>query len=133
MDAQPMWPNVADRETRTFFEAAAQGRLVYRACKDCEQALHPPSAHCPYCGSWNTDWRDALGTGRLHSWTTVQHSVHPAYPAPYTLVVVQLDDAPQVRLIGRINGEVTLHDGMPMQVWFEPLADGVVLPQWRPA
>src|SRR5882757_9202218 len=103
-----MIPNTQDHDTAGFFAAAAEGRLVYRACGDCGRGLHPPTAHCPFCGGWNTGWRDAKGTGTLHSWTTVHQSVHPAYPAPYTLVLVALDDTPDVRLMGRIDGEPEL-------------------------
>ena len=127
-----MLPNAQDRETRGFFDAAAQGRLVFRACNACDHALHPPTAHCPHCGSWETAWRDAAGTGTLHTWTVVRHQVHPAFPTPYTLVVVQLDDAPEVRLMGRIDGEAELEQGARMHVWFERLEGGVTLPQWRP-
>ena len=133
MSAQPLLPNVVDRDTQGFFEAAAQGRLVYRACNDCGHAAHPPTAHCAYCGSWNTAWRDAKGTGRLHTWTVVTHQIHPGYPTPHTLVVVELDDTPEVRLMGRIDGEPDLAAGMPMRVWFETLRDGSALPQWKVA
>jgi uncharacterized OB-fold protein len=133
MGAHLLQPNVADRETAGFFEAAAEGRLVYRACNDCQHALHPPTDHCPHCGGWNTAWRAANGVGRLHSWTTVTHQVHPDFPAPYTLVVVELDDAPEVRLMGRLDGAPELEPNLPMEVWFERLGDGPVLPQWRPA
>jgi uncharacterized OB-fold protein len=132
MNALPMLPNVQDRDTGGFFAAAAQGRLVYRACNGCRHALHPPMAHCPHCGGWDTEWRDAKGTGRLHSWTTVTQQMHPAYPTPYTLVVVELDDAPEVRLMGRIDGAPALAIGTPMRVWFQALAEGVVVPQWQP-
>ena len=126
-----MIPNTQDHDTAGFFAAAAEGRLVYRACSDCGRGLHPPTAHCPFCGGWSTVWRDAKGTGTLHTWSTVMHQIHPDYPAPYTLVVVELDDAPEVRLMGRLDGEPALADGMPMQVWFEKLGDGPTLPQWK--
>jgi hypothetical protein len=123
-----------DRDSAGFFQAAAEGRLVYKACDDCGHALHPPTDHCPHCHGANTAWREASGAGRLHSWTTVMHQVHPDYPAPYTLVVVELADAPEVRLMGRLDGEPALVADMPMQVWFERLGeDGPVLPQWKPA
>ena len=73
------------------------------------------------------------GTGRLHSWTVVTHQIHPAFPVPFTMVVVALDDAPEVRLMGRLDGAPELAEGMPMQVWFETLEPGVTLPQWRVA
>jgi len=133
MSVKPLYPFAQDRETHGFFDAAAEGRLVYRACDDCDHALHPPTAHCPYCGGWNTAWRGAKGTGTLHTWTTVTHQIHPGFPTPYTLVVVELDDAPEVRLMGRLDGEPDLRGGLPMTVWFEHLPDGPSLPQWRPA
>ncbi|WP_082765707.1 MULTISPECIES: Zn-ribbon domain-containing OB-fold protein [unclassified Phenylobacterium] len=133
MGAPSIIPYASDRETGAFFEAAAQGRLVYKACDDCQHALHPPTDHCPHCGGWNTAWRDARGTGKLHTWTAVMHQIHPDYPAPYTLVVVELDEAPEVRLVGRLDGEPDLTAGQPMEVWFETLGDGPTLPQWKPA
>ena len=133
MGVKPLLPYDTDRETAGFFEAAAEDRLVFRACNDCDHALHPPSAHCPYCGGWNTDWRQAKGTGKLHTWTTVTHQIHPGFPTPYTVVVVELDDAPEVRLLGHLDGAPDLEAGMPMQVWFDQIEDGPTLPQWRPA
>ena len=132
MGAHSILPIVQDRDTAGFFAAAAEGRLVYKACQDCDNAIHPPTDHCPKCGGWSTVWREASGRGRLYSWTTVMHQIHPDYPAPYTLVVVELEDAPQVRLVGRLDGEPELKEGQPMQVWFEKLDDGAVLPQWKP-
>ena len=38
-----------------------------------------------------------------------------------------------MRLLGHLPGSPDLHDGMPMQVRFDELADGVVLPNWEPA
>jgi uncharacterized OB-fold protein len=133
MDFPPLLPVTTDRDTRGFFEAAAEGRLVYRACNSCGHALHPPTALCPYCHGSDTEWRAAKGAGTLHSWTTVRHAAYPAYETPYTLVLVTLDDVPEVRLVGRLQGEPDLEPNMKMEVWFEKLGDGVVLPQWRPA
>jgi len=132
MGGNHLTPNILDRDTRGFFEAAAQGRLVFRACNTCARALHPPTVHCPYCGGWDTEWRGAKGTGTLYSWTTVVHRTHPDFSTPYTIVLVELDDAHDVRLVGRIGGHVKLAAGRPMEVWFEKLPNGGVLPQWRP-
>jgi len=132
VNAQAMLPYTRDHDTRGFFEAAREGRLVFRACRACGKGLHPPTTFCPYCGSGDTAWREARGTGTLHAWTTVTHTIHPGHPAPYTVVLVQLDDCAEVRLVGRLDGAPELRAGMAMEVWFETVADGVVLPQWRP-
>ena len=44
MGVHSILPYAQDRDTAGFFEAAAEGRLVYRACNDCDHALHPPQA-----------------------------------------------------------------------------------------
>ena len=76
------------------------------------------------------------GSATLYSWTVVAHQVHPAYPTPYTVVLVDLDEAPGTHLVGQVPGSPELHAGMPMELWFEELGavDGrpVVVPNWRP-
>ena len=122
-----------DRDTGYFFQAAREGRLVFRACRSCGAGLHMPTQFCGRCGSRDTEWREAAGTGTLYSWTTVKQTVHPAYPAPYTIVQVALDEAPEVRYLGSIPGEVELCAGQPMRVVFDERARASGLPQWRPA
>jgi uncharacterized OB-fold protein len=122
-----------DRDTGYFFQAAREGRLVFRACRSCGAGLHMPTQFCGRCGSRDTEWREAAGTGTLYSWTTVKQTVHPAYPAPYTIVQVALDEAPEVRYLGSIPGEVELCAGQPMRVVFDDRARVSGLPQWRPA
>ncbi|MCZ4314795.1 OB-fold domain-containing protein [Comamonadaceae bacterium G21597-S1] len=126
-------PVTDDVDSAGFFDGAREGRLMIRACQDCASGIHPPMAHCPYCGSWNTHWRVANGRGTLHTWTVVERQVHAAYPTPYTLVSVELDDVTRVRLVGRIPGAPELTVGLPMEVFFDPHEDDVVLPNWRPA
>jgi uncharacterized OB-fold protein len=58
--------------------------------------------------------------------------MHPSFDTPYTIVLVELDDAPGVRLIGRIRGEQDLEVNMPMRAVFEALNDDVAIPQWLP-
>ena len=126
-------PVVDDHDTGGFFEAAARGELVVRACANCGTVLHVPRAYCRACGSWDGEWKPAGTTGTLHSFTVADHQVHPAYPVPYTIVLVDLDDVPGVRLLGHLDGNPDLTIGMPMRVRFDELADGVVLPNWEPA
>jgi uncharacterized OB-fold protein len=127
-----MSPVEDDRDTAGFWEAARRRELVVRACSSCGTVLHLPTAYCHSCGSWDGEWRPVAGRGRLYAWTVVEHQVHPAYPVPYTIVLVELDDAPGVRFVGSLHGAPPLADGQAMEVWFEELDDGAVLPQWRP-
>jgi uncharacterized OB-fold protein len=78
------------------------------------------------------EWRKVSGTGRLYSWIVVERQLHPSFPVPYTVVLVELDDAPGTRLVGNMAGMPKLEAGMRMQVRFDRLPDGTVLPQWDP-
>jgi uncharacterized OB-fold protein len=125
-------PAVDDPDTAGFFAAAAAGHLAIRQCLDCGADLHAPRASCSGCGGTSTRWRPLEGTGRLYSWTTVEHGFHPAFPVPYTVVLVEPDDAPGVRLVGCVPGRLeSPRPGMPMQAVFDDVRDGVVVPQWR--
>lgn len=125
-----------DLDTGGFFEAARRGELAVRRCDGCDAVLHVPRAYCRHCGSWEGRWDVVDGRATLHSWTVVEHQVHPAYPTPYTVVLVDLDAAPGTRLVGQIPGAPELTAGMPMEVWFEEIGENdgrtIVLPQWRP-
>jgi len=129
-------PVLDDLDTGGFFEAAARGELVVRQCVDCRTILHVPRMYCRHCRSWNGTWQPISGRATLYSWTVVTHQVHPAYPTPYTLVLVDLDDAPGTRFVGQMAGAAELHAGMPMEVWFDHLGslDGrpATMPNWRP-
>ena len=125
-----------DLDTGGFFEAARRGELAVRRCNRCDTVLHVPRMYCRHCGSWDGRWAVVDGRARLYSWTVVHHQVHPAYPVPYTVVLVDLDELPGTRLVGHLAGAPELAVGMPMDVWFEQLGDidgrPVVVPQWRP-
>ncbi|GAA1651542.1 Zn-ribbon domain-containing OB-fold protein [Georgenia ruanii] len=120
-----------DLETRGFFEAAAEGRLAVRACTECGFVLHMPRTYCHRCGSWESEWRTVAGVGILYSWCVVEHQVHPAFPAPYTLVMVDLSDAPGTRLVGYLPGRPALAAGQEMRARFEILDEKVGVPRWE--
>jgi len=63
--------------------------------------------------------------------TTVEQTINPLMPAPYTLLLVELADHPEVRLIGQLRGPTGLNVGDEVAVEFEAVAPDVVLPQWR--
>lgn len=128
---RPVVPVVDDVDTGGFFEAAARGELAVRHCGGCGTDLHLPRECCPHCGELSRAWRTVEPRATLYSWTVVEHQVHPAHPTPYTVVLVELDDAPTVRLLGHLPGRPPLTVGQPMVVEFEDV-EGVRLPQWRP-
>jgi hypothetical protein len=113
------------------------GEIAIQECEACATLQHPPEEICHACGSMSFTTRVLPGTGTVYSFTVVHHSVHPALDdaVPYTVVLVSLDAAPHLRVIGNLDGDVAI--GMPVTaVWNERIAeDGtkILLPQWRRA
>jgi uncharacterized OB-fold protein len=125
-------PVVDDHDPGGYWEAARRGELVVRQCDGCGAIVHMPMARCHVCGSWKGHWQPVSGRGHVYSWTVVDHQVHPAFPVPYTVVLVELDDHPGVRYVGHLPGAPPLEVDQPMQVRFEQLDADIVLPQWEP-
>jgi uncharacterized OB-fold protein len=127
-------PTRTDPDSAGFFEAADRGELAVRFCDGCGRTIHLPRAWCSACGSWDTGFRPVEGRARLYSWTTVHHGTHPAFPLPYTVVLVELEEHPGVRFAGHLPGTPMLQAGMPMTVRFDRI-DGtsLCLPNWSPS
>ena len=124
-------PAVDDLDTAGFFQAAANGRLVVRRCSSCAAVLHMPVGYCRMCGSFDLHWVEVAPAGRIYSYTLVSHQVHPDFPVPYTVILVELSDVPEVRVIGHLDGRPDVYIGQPVVAEMSPLQDGTRLPTWR--
>ncbi|WP_345344882.1 Zn-ribbon domain-containing OB-fold protein [Rhodococcus olei] len=137
--AERLLPTVVDRASRGFFDEAAQGRLSLLTCTSCGKRIHLPRPRCVYCGAADPVWKPVARTGTIYAHTVVEHQVHPNFPVPYTVVVVDVDgEEAGVRLIGNLPGRAEVSAGTPVVCAFEDLgqdAQGnpVVLPVWRVA
>jgi uncharacterized OB-fold protein len=125
-------PVIDDVDTAGFWSAAADGTVALRRCNACAAFLHLPKSYCHRCGSWDTGWQAIAPRGRIYSWTTTYRELRPGFTPPYTVVLVELEDAPEARLVGYLAGEPQLHVGMPMTAQFEPRGDATLV-QWVPA
>jgi uncharacterized OB-fold protein len=123
-------PVTDDHDTGPYFEAAGRGVLAVRVCS-CGEVSHLPVSWCKHCGSSEGEWIPTSGRGTVLTWTVVTHQVHPGFPVPYTVVMVSLDDHPQVHLFGHLDGEPPVRAGQAARATFEPLDDGQALPQWQ--
>jgi uncharacterized OB-fold protein len=134
MTQLPAPPPAVNPETRQFWEATAQGRLLLKRCLDCGSVIWYPRALCPECGSLRTEWFEAAGRGRVYSYT-VNHRGQGAYAgaAPYVLAYVELDEGPRVMTNLVEAGEEELAVGLPVEVTFHDTGEGSALPRFRPA
>lgn len=125
-------PVVDDPDTGGFWRAAHRGALAVQWCSRCEQPVHLPRPQCPRCASVDLGWRDVDGTATVYSWAVVRHPVHPAFPVPYTVALVELTDHPAVRLMAHFDGIPPLREGQPVRCHPRPDSTGVMIPQWEP-
>ncbi|MFB8176139.1 Zn-ribbon domain-containing OB-fold protein [Streptomyces sp. NPDC055966] len=95
---------VTDADGAPFWEYAARGELRVQACADCDELRFPPRPCCPHCQSFASEWRAVSGRGRIWSYVVPHPPLLPAYAeqAPYNVVVVELEDAPRIRLVGNV-------------------------------
>ena len=124
-------------DTREFWEACRDHRLVVQRCTGCGSYRFAPTPACYQCQSFDYEWVESAGAGRVYSWTVVHQAVHPAVEAavPYNVVVVELDDCGGAKLVSNLLGVAPddLRAGMPVRVEWDDVADDVTLPRFRPA
>lgn len=84
-------------ETRAFWSAAKEGRLVLPFCTACDTALWYPKVFCSACGSLAVEWRAASGMATVYSFSQV-HRGEGAYRDvdSFVLALVDLDEGPRV-------------------------------------
>jgi uncharacterized OB-fold protein len=120
-----LWDNMG------FWEGIKRHELVFQRCKECGTWLHPPRPVCPKCRSFDKEWAPSTGKGTVYSWVTYQESPHPSFKAPYSVILVEMEEG--VRLVSNMVDikaeEISI--GMPVEVVFEDIAEGLTLPKFR--
>lgn len=91
---------------KPFFKGLAENKLLIPYCKACGKAHFYPRSACPHCWSEEDyDWREASGTGSVHTFTIVRANPAPAFVSmlPFPIAVIELDEG--VRLLSNIVGD----------------------------
>jgi uncharacterized OB-fold protein len=122
-------------ETRPFWDAAKQGRLVIQACDDCGTRYFYPRPLCPACLSRRVRWLDASGRGRLHTFV-INHRPPRGFPVqePFVIGIVELEEGPRMmsHIVGVTADPAALRCDMALEVVFEPLSADITVPKFRP-
>ena len=123
-----------DVETEAYWDAAAEGRLVFRRCRTCQTAYHYPRARCRDCRSDDVVWETAGGSGTIHSFTVVrQNHARPFRDRlPYVVALIDLDEGPRVLTNVDTDAPDELRIGQAVRVAFRDegeLSLPVVVPE----
>jgi uncharacterized OB-fold protein len=126
-------PPAVTEETEPWWDAAREGRLLVERCESCSTDSFPPRGICRACRSRVTAWVEVTGSGRVYSFTVNHQRWMPDMEVPFALVLVEFDEHPGVRVVGRLRGCPTddVVIGMEVAVGFEPGPDGFAVPSFR--
>ncbi len=114
-------------EAKPFWEAAAQGKLLVKRCSDCGEHHHYPRDGCPFCGSVNTEWRQAKGEGIVYSFSIMRRA-----EVPYVVAYVTLAEGPTM-MTNIVDADAdTIRIGQRVVVRFQPSEGGPPLPVFVP-
>jgi uncharacterized OB-fold protein len=126
-------PTVED-ESREYWDAAADGRLLIARCGSCGRVHHYPRVICPHCWSEDVVATEASGRATLYTYSTVYVNDLPPFRdrLPYVAAVVELEEGP--RLMTTIVGcePERLRIGMALRGEPQVIADGVTATVFRP-
>ncbi|MGE0717957.1 MAG: Zn-ribbon domain-containing OB-fold protein [Alphaproteobacteria bacterium] len=116
---KPMWESIRGRGMRL------------QCCRGCGAWRYPPGPICPKCLSLDYDWKPVSGGGKVLSWVVFHRQYLPAYPQPYNVIAVQLDEGPI--MISNLEGESPDGSWIGARVAMTYAEDGSggVLPRFR--
>ena len=124
-----------DGPYRPFWEAAREHRLVLPRCRQCGNVWFPPYSSCPRCLSFDREWTDASGKGKVWGFIEMAQPYIASFQddLPYNVALVELDDAPGVRIVTNVvdTPPEEIKIGMPVEVAWEEPHPGTVLPRFR--
>ena len=144
MESGVLLPDLDDDDVAPFWQGTARGELLVQTCAACGRRRMPPRPMCPACRSLQHAWVPLSGRGTIWSFVVPHPPLLPAYQsvAPYNVIVVALDEDPQLRLVGNLvthsDGPIneidpsTIRIGEPVLVVFQQVED-VFLPRWARA
>lgn len=132
-------PMAADDGLDTaYWDGARDHKLVIQRCNSCDAFQWGPEWNCNQCLSFDVGWTEVESKGRIYSWERVWHPVHPALAdaCPYVVVLVELEHAGSIRMVGNLVGdrEAAIEIGAAVEPVFEDHDDAdppFTLVHWR--
>jgi len=122
------------RDNAFFWEGVEQRELRIQQCGGCGVLRHPPAPLCARCGSTDQGYVVASGRGVVYSHVTHHYPPLPGVVLPHTILLVELEEG--VRLISELASgadPAAVRIGLPVQVAFEQVPGGQLLPVFEPA
>ncbi len=125
---------IVNEMNRHFWCGGADGRLHILRCDECGYYIHPFGPTCPKCRSWNIKEVAPSGRGTVRAVTINYQPWFPHVPVPYAIVLVELEEQSNIRLMANLfNCPVDdAKAGMRVRVIFEQYGE-IYVPSFEPA
>jgi uncharacterized OB-fold protein len=119
----PFWAGMKARELR----------LQY--CPASAKTYWPPRHRCAISGSTEFEWRPISTSGTIFSFVTVGKSMIKGFEAPYEICLIDLADAPGVRVVGVLDTAHKASIGAKVTGYFVEAGENqeITLLRWRVA
>ncbi|MFM2070488.1 MAG: hypothetical protein RLZZ623_751 [Actinomycetota bacterium] len=131
----PLPPALPDDPLTAFFWAAARNRELWiQRCQSCGTYIHLPRPVCRNCQSFDLAGERVSGRGTLYSVTETFKAFHPFFVdrVPYLLATVTLVEQEGLQFLTTLIAGPDVRIGMDVEVDFQELAPGYVIPVFRP-
>jgi len=111
-------------ESKAFFDAAREGKLLLAKCSACKALHYYPRAVCPFC-SGKTELVAAKGTGKIYSYSVMRRVAEP-----YAIAYVTLDEGVTM-LTNMVDCDLErLRIGDPVRLVFKAAEGGEMIPMF---
>jgi hypothetical protein len=130
--AQPQQRKIAappvNSETQPFWDAAGEGKLLYKKCAVCGEPHFYPRPHCPFCFSDKVEWQEASGRGTIYTYSVMRRA-----PVPYAIAYVTLAEGPTM-MTNIVDCDLdSIKIGQPVRLVFKPSDGGPPVPMFTSA
>lgn len=124
-----------DPWTEPYWLATREHRLTVPRCVNCGTFRFPPGPFCHECQHQEVEHVEVSGKGTVYTFTIARHAVVPslADSVPYAVAVIEVDDAPGIRMIASIveSDIETLEIGSRVEVVWDDIDAEVSIPRFR--
>jgi uncharacterized OB-fold protein len=119
---------IANPETKGFWEAAAEGRLLIPKCTACGRVHWYPRRICPHCASSTIEMQEAKGSGEIYSYSIMRRA-----KVPYAIAYVRITEGATM-MTNVVDCDFEhVHVGMPVKLIFKDNAEGYPLAMFTKA
>ena len=106
-----------------FWDHCKEGTMRLQQCDDCSSWMWPPAPVCDGCLSSSLTWSPVSGLGTIHAYCVFERSYFTSLPAPWPVILVELEEGPIFVSNPHDIGLEDLSVGLPVKVDFLDCVD----------